>query len=77
MIAYAIDNPPPATIILITNQQDYSYAVSILRLRRFRVVVITPPGTMVAQASVQLDWNSEVLYTPLEKLDSTNPSKYD
>lgn len=72
MIAYTIDNPPPATIILITSENIYSYAVSILRLRRYRVVVITPPGTVLAQASVHLDWNSEILRAPLEEL---NPPK--
>lgn len=66
MITYAIDSPPPATIILVTSENAYSYAVSILRLRKYRVVVIAPPGTMIAQASVQLDWNSEVLRTPPE-----------
>jgi hypothetical protein len=75
MIAYAIDNPPPATIVLITAVQGYSYAVSILRLRRYRVVVIAPPGTTMTQASVQLDWNSEVLHAPLEELNPTNRSK--
>lgn len=75
MIAYAIDNSPPATIILITSEQDCSYAVSILRLRKYRVVVIAPPGTMVAQASVHLDWNSEVLHAPGEELNQPKPPK--
>ena len=37
------------------------------------MVVITPPGTVMSQASVHLDWNSEVLRTPLEELSPPNP----
>ncbi|RDB24304.1 hypothetical protein Hypma_008807 [Hypsizygus marmoreus] len=64
MIAFAIDNPAPATIVLISGDRDYAYAVSILRLRKYRVVVICPANShasLMAQASVHVDWNAEVL----------------
>lgn len=64
MLAHAIDNPPPATIILISGDRDFAYAVSILRLRRYRVVIISLGGvhaSLKAQASVFLDWNTDVI----------------
>lgn len=64
MLAYAIDNPPPSTIILISGDRDFAYAVSVLRLRRYRVVIISLPGvhtSLKTQASIFLDWNNDVL----------------
>ncbi|KNZ75414.1 hypothetical protein J132_02746 [Termitomyces sp. J132] len=64
MLAYAIDNPPPSTIILISGDRDFAYAVSVLRLRRYRVVIISLPGihtSLKTQASFFLDWNNDVL----------------
>ncbi|KAF9466396.1 NYN domain-containing protein [Collybia nuda] len=64
MLAHAIDNPPPATIILISGDRDFAYAVSILRSRRYRVVIISLGGvhmSLRAHASVFLDWNADVL----------------
>ncbi|KZP20823.1 hypothetical protein FIBSPDRAFT_741642, partial [Athelia psychrophila] len=59
LLAFAIDNPAPATIILITNDRDFVYAVSVLRLRRYRVILVAQPSgsaTLKAQASMWLDW---------------------
>ncbi|KAJ7752064.1 NYN domain-containing protein [Mycena metata] len=69
MLAYAIDHPTPATIILISGDRDFAYAVSILRLRRYDVVVISLPlpGAHISlrsQASVYLDWNVDVMGYP-------------
>jgi hypothetical protein len=64
MLAYAIDNPAPSTIILISCDRDFAYAVSILRLRRYRVVIISPPSihsSLKVQASIHVDWTSDVL----------------
>ncbi|KAJ6455792.1 NYN domain-containing protein [Mycena sanguinolenta] len=66
MLAYAMDHPAPATLILISGDRDFAYAVSILRLRRYDVVVISLPLpgahiSLKSQASVYLDWNAEVL----------------
>ncbi|KAJ7044770.1 NYN domain-containing protein [Mycena alexandri] len=69
MLAYAIDHPTPATIILISGDRDFAYAVAILRLRRYDVVVISLPlpGAHISlrsQASVYLDWNVDVMGYP-------------
>ncbi|KAG6920005.1 hypothetical protein DXG01_013354 [Tephrocybe rancida] len=64
MLAYAIDKPPPSTIILISGDRDFAYAVSVLRLRRYRVVIISLAGvhtSLKIQASTFLDWNDDVM----------------
>ena len=64
MLAYAIDNPAPSTVILISGDRDFAYALSVLRLRRYRVILVTLPNahaTLTAQASVCFDWVSEIL----------------
>ncbi|KAL0947151.1 hypothetical protein HGRIS_013279 [Hohenbuehelia grisea] len=66
MLTYAIDNPAPATVILISGDRDFAYAASVLRLRRYRVVVIalSNPGphiSLKAQASLCLDWNVDII----------------
>lgn len=64
MLAHAIDTPVPATIILISGDRDFAYAVSTLRLRRYRVAVISAGEvhpSLKAHASVFLDWHTDVL----------------
>ena len=78
MLAYAIDNPAPSTIILITGDRDFAYAMSILRLRQYRVVLVTLPNahlSLTAQASKRIDWYSEVLNQveqPVARTPNTN-----
>ncbi|KAF7978119.1 hypothetical protein HWV62_1543 [Athelia sp. TMB] len=64
LMAFAIDNPAPATVILVSGDRDFAYAASVLRLRRYRVVIIAPANlhiSLKAQASVFLDWNRDIL----------------
>ncbi|KAH9951356.1 NYN domain-containing protein [Amylocystis lapponica] len=64
MLTYAIDTPAPATIILISGDRDFVYAVSVLRFRRYRVVLLAPGKThasLKAQASEVLHWDVDVL----------------
>ena len=64
MLAYAIDNDAPSTIVLISGDRDFAYALSILRFRRYRIVLITLPNahqSLRAQASISYDWVSELL----------------
>ena len=64
MLAYAIDNPAPTTIVLISGDRDFAYALSILRFRRYRIVLITLSNahqSLRAQASISFDWVSEIL----------------
>jgi NYN domain len=63
---YATDNLPPTTLILISGDHDFSYAISTLRLRQYFVVVIAPPSptphiSLKAQASLFLDWNHDII----------------
>ena len=63
MLAYAIDNPAPATIILISGDRDFAYAFSILRLRQYQVVLVAPSNahtSLTSRASVCMEWASEV-----------------
>lgn len=60
MLTYAMDTPPPATIILITGDRDFAYAISILRWRKYNVVVIAPytiHSSVKFGASAVLDWD--------------------
>jgi len=64
MLAYAIDNPAPSTIILLSGDRDFAYAVSILRLRRYRVVIVSLAGahtSLKSQASTYLDWTTDIV----------------
>ena len=66
MLAYAIDNPPSSTIILISGDPDLAYAASLLQLRCYRVIVISIDASRLhpslkTQASVVLDWTVDVL----------------
>lgn len=64
MLAYAIDNAAPSTIVLISGDRDFVYAVSVLRQRRYKIILIAPPSTHVSlrsQASVVFDWNLAIL----------------
>ncbi|KAI5899959.1 uncharacterized protein SCHCODRAFT_02481887 [Schizophyllum commune H4-8] len=65
-MAYAIDHPSPATIILITGDRDFAYAVSLLRRRRYNVVLIChaypgPHRSLLWQVGQRVDWNTEIL----------------
>lgn len=64
MLTYAIDNPAPATVVLISGDRDFVYAVSVLRLRRYRVVVVAPytaHASLKSQASTVLDWEADIM----------------
>lgn len=64
MMAWAIDNPAPATIILISGDRDFVYAVSILSLRQYRIVLLAPRsahGGLKGQADVVYNWPEDFL----------------
>ncbi|KAF8633739.1 hypothetical protein AX17_004395 [Amanita inopinata Kibby_2008] len=61
MLAYAIDNPAPSTIVLITGDRDFAYAIAFLRLRRYELILISPANTHISlkrHASICIDWAS-------------------
>ncbi|KAH9946317.1 NYN domain-containing protein [Epithele typhae] len=64
MMAYAIDTPAPTTIFLITGDRDFVYAVSVLALRQYRIVLLAPrstPGCLKSQAEFVYNWPHDVL----------------
>jgi NYN domain len=76
MLAHAIDNPAPSTIVLISGDRDFAYALSILRLRRYRVVLIALSNahqSLRAQASISFDWVSDIL-EPVHPTPSHQPT---
>jgi hypothetical protein len=76
MLAHAIDNAAPSTIVLISGDRDFAYALSILRFRRYRIVLITHSNahqSLRAQASTSFDWVSEVL-EPVDPALSNQPT---
>jgi hypothetical protein len=78
-MAYAMDNDPPFTIILITGDRDFAYLVSILTLRQYDVVVIVPPNhhiSLTYQASAVLDWNTQIMQQPSNPLLQHYPIRY-
>ena len=75
MLAHAIDNAAPSTIVLISGDRDFAYALSILRFRGYRIVLITLSNahqSLRAQASISFDWVSEVL-EPVDPTSSKQP----
>ena len=59
-----MDNGIPSTIVLISGDRDFAYALSILRLRRYRVVLIALSNahpSLIAQASLCFNWVSDVV----------------
>ncbi|KAI0371734.1 DUF537-domain-containing protein [Pilatotrama ljubarskyi] len=64
MMAHAIDNPAPATIILISGDRDFVYAVSILSLRQYRIILLAPRnahGGLKGQAEAVYNWPEDFL----------------
>ncbi len=82
MILYALESPiSSTTIVLITGDRDFAYAVATLRLRQYRVVVISPsiPSphcSLTVHASVAIDWNATVMkdLSPPESSPGPPPS---
>ena len=65
LLAYAIDQPAPATVVLISGDRDFAYPLGILRNRGYNVVLVTPPIGAVpileASANVVMSWRQDVL----------------
>ena len=74
-MAFIKDNPPPATIILISGDRDFAYLLSTVRWRKYNVVLISNSfmthESLTAQASIVYDWQSDILKArPPSKLQS-------
>jgi hypothetical protein len=79
MLAFCLDHPAPATIILVSGDRDFAYAMSVLRHRQYQMVLVAPAQptahvTLRAQASLVLDWTSDVLGHASFEASSTQAS---
>ncbi|KAF8061497.1 hypothetical protein FPV67DRAFT_1509212 [Lyophyllum atratum] len=66
MLIFAVDTPAPATVMLMSGNPTFTYAVSLLRLRGYHVVLVIPSATptrggLELPASVVLDWKLDIL----------------
>lgn len=65
LLAFAIDQPAPATVVLISGDRDFAYPLGTLRNRGYEVVLIVPPIGAVpileASATVVMSWRQDVL----------------
>lgn len=50
MFLFALDNPPPSSILLISGDVDFSPALHILGQRGYNVILVIPSGTGVSSA---------------------------
>ncbi|KIS72113.1 uncharacterized protein UMAG_00535 [Mycosarcoma maydis] len=79
LLAYAIDQPAPATVVLISGDRDFAYPLGILRNRGYNVVLVTPPIGAVpileASANAVLSWRQDVLGIQTNK-DGKQHSSY-
>lgn len=50
MFLFALDNPPPSSIMLISGDVDFSPALHILGQRGYTVILVIPSGTGVSSA---------------------------
>ncbi len=73
MLAYALDNPAPSTVVLITGDRDFAYAFSVLKLRRYRTILVTLPNahaSLTFQASIRFDWYRDVVNSAIPNLQA-------
>ena len=69
LFTFALDNPAPSTIVVITNAELSTYPISALRNRHFKIILVCQyPFVfqgLAAQASEVVEW-SHFLGPPLE-----------
>ncbi|KZT67109.1 hypothetical protein DAEQUDRAFT_411966 [Daedalea quercina L-15889] len=81
MFEYALDNPAPSSIVLISGDHGYIPMLSRLSWRGYRVVIIAPAATQngfklqLAQCHAVYDWSDELTLLHNEEfVRSTQPS---
>ncbi|KAK0553785.1 hypothetical protein OC861_000817 [Tilletia horrida] len=71
LLAFAIDHPAPARIVLLSGDRDFAYALGTLRNRGFFITLITPPAHVApileASAHTVLRWRQDVLGIDYDK----------
>ncbi|CAA7058607.1 unnamed protein product [Microthlaspi erraticum] len=84
MFLFALDHPPPSTIVLITGDVDFAPALHVLGQRGYNVVLIIPSGVYVNPALINAgkfvwDWHSIVHgegFVPLPRPPLPPPRPY-
>jgi len=64
VLTWAMDNPAPSTVLIISGDRDFSYLLAILRQRRYTVVLVPPVTshvTLTSQANFVREWRQDVL----------------
>jgi len=71
LLAFAIDHPAPARIVLISGDRDFAYSLGTLRNRGFYITLITPPAHVApileASAHEVLRWRQDVCGVDYDK----------
>jgi hypothetical protein len=75
LIIHAWDHEAgPHTYVIITTDRDMAYALSRLRMKEYRIILLSPAmahSDLTSQATIQLDWTKSIL--GLTGLPNTNP----
>ncbi|BAB10381.1 unnamed protein product [Arabidopsis thaliana] len=75
MLLWAIDNPAPANLLLISGDRDFSNALHQLRMRRYNILLAQPPRASVPLVAAARDvWLWTVLASggpPLTSVESS------
>ena len=64
MMFQAWDHGVVQTLVVITSDRDLSYALAILRMKDFCIILISPANShvdLVSQATIHLDWSRTAL----------------
>ncbi|TRM61731.1 NYN domain-containing protein [Schizophyllum amplum] len=77
MLVFALSQPGPVTVVLVSGDRDFAYTASVLRQRGHKVVLICharpgPHRSLAAQVGECVDWNQEILKM---KEESASPPK--
>ena len=85
LIIHAWDHEAgPHTYVIITTDRDVAYALSRLRMKEYRIILLAPAvahSELTSQASIQLNWTRSVLgltgssYTDFEHIQPTTASR--
>ena len=79
IMAFVKDNSPPTTVILISDDRDFTYLLSTIRWRQYNIVLVNSSighESSTVQAFAVYDWESDVLKTPLpSKLPSPSDDR--
>ncbi|KAJ7557856.1 hypothetical protein O6H91_04G012600 [Diphasiastrum complanatum] len=74
MILWALDNPPPAHILLISGDRDFSNALHRLRMKTYNILLARPAGVNVS-TSLLAAASSVWIWTSLAKGEDVNDAK--